>query len=84
MSGAGILPPHGIITPDDHSAYLNLAAYVSIVMTLIFVTTRLIMRNLILRTWHSNDYFILSATVGPYHFLLITEYQRDEIEQWPC
>jgi len=62
MSGVEALP-HGILTPDNHGAYVDVAAYILIVMTILFVIIPLFLRIQRNRMWKLDDYFLALATV---------------------
>lgn len=63
MSGVEALLPHGILTPDNHGAYVDVAAYILIVITILFVIIRLLLRIQRNRVWKLDNYFIALATV---------------------
>ncbi len=84
MSCLRALPPHGILTPDDHGAFVDFAAYILIVITILFVIIRLILRIQRNQVWKLDDYFLALATVRLHHFLLTYKDTGNENEQYFC
>ncbi|KAI9706512.1 MAG: hypothetical protein M1836_003518 [Candelina mexicana] len=60
---SGTLPPHAAITDNNHGPYVALTVYILMVTMVLSVITRLIMRFLVIRTFKTDDYLIIAATV---------------------